>query len=152
MDFSQAELRILAAFTAISAAFSFLVGGIDTPIKYFLILTALDYVTGLTAAWRTCTLSSAKAFDGIKRKLIILSVVALANLIDGAAGLGHVLRGAALLTYAVMEGLSILENIDRAGWGEHIPAFLRARLLQLKAEKVNLAGVSGDAGYGKDCN
>ena len=85
----------MAVLATISTAFSFLVGGIDTPIKYFLILTAADYVTGLIAAWRTCTLSSAKAFDGIKRKFIILAVVVLANLIDGAAGLGHILRGAA---------------------------------------------------------
>ncbi|MDU4960950.1 MAG: phage holin family protein [Sporomusaceae bacterium] len=135
MDYSQAELRILAVLAAISTAFSFLVGGIDTPIKYFLILTAADYASGMLAGWRTCTLSSSKAFDGIKRKFIILAVVVLANLIDGAAGLGHVLRGTALLTYAVMEGLSILENIDRAGWGEHIPVFLHDRLVRLREER-----------------
>ena len=135
MEYSQAQLRILAALSAVSAAFSFLVGGIDAPIKYFLILTALDYVTGMIAAWRTCTLSSTKAFDGIRRKIIIFAIVVLANLIDGAAGLGHILRGTALLTYAIMEGMSIVENIDRAGWGEHVPAFLRAKLIQMREEK-----------------
>lgn len=135
IEYTQTELRILALCSAIGAVFSFLVGGIDAPIKYFLILTAADYITGMIAAWKTCTLSSSRAFDGIKRKIIILAILALANMIDVAGSLGHMLRGWTLFVYAVMEGLSIMENLDRIGWGKYIPQFFRDKLIQIRDEK-----------------
>ena len=135
MEYTQTELRVMAVLSAIGAAFSWAVGGIDTPLQYFLVLMAADYISGMFAAWKTEVLSSSKAFDGIKRKVIILAIVALANTIDVAGGLGHALRGAVLLTYAVMEGMSIIENFDRAGWGGYIPAFLRSKLIQIRDEK-----------------
>lgn len=135
MDFTQAELRVLALLSAVGTAFSWLVGGIDTPLMYFLVLTAFDYISGMVAAWQTGMLSSGKAYIGIKRKVIILAVIVGANVIDGAASLNHVLRGAVLVTYAIMEGMSIVENIDRAGWGEYIPQILRSKLIQLREEK-----------------
>lgn len=135
IEYTQTELRILALFSALGAAFSWAVGGIDAPIQYFLFLTAADYATGMIAAWRTSTLSSNKAFEGIKRKVIILAVLTLANAVDVAASLNHVLRGTVLFTYAVMEGLSIFENLDRIGWGKYIPEFLRSKLIQIQDEK-----------------
>jgi len=135
LEYTQTELRVMTVFSALGAVFSWLVGGIDTPIQYFLLLMAADYITGMIAAWKNGALSSSKAFDGIKRKVIILAVVVLANTIDCVGSLGHALRGAVLVTYAVMEGMSIIENIDRAGWGEHIPQFLRDKLIQIRDEK-----------------
>lgn len=135
MEYTQTELRFMAVFSCIGAAFSWLVGGIDAPLQYLLALMVADYVTGMIAAWKTGMLSSGRAFDGIKRKVIVLAVVVLANTIDVAGGLGHALRGAVLLTYAIMEGMSIIENIDRAGWGEYIPQFLRDKLVQIRTEK-----------------
>jgi toxin secretion/phage lysis holin len=120
---------------------SFLIGGIDAPIQYFLVLTVLDYVTGMAAAWKTGMLSSTRAYDGIKKKGIILAVVCFANLLDGAMGMGHVLRGTAILAYAVMEGISIIENSDRCGWGQYIPEFIKEKLVQIRDEKgVKISG------------
>jgi toxin secretion/phage lysis holin len=135
LEYTQTELRILAVCSALGGAFSFLVGGVDAPIKYFLVLTAADYITGMIAAWKTGTLSSSKAFDGIKRKFIILAVVCFANVLDGSMGAGQVLRGWALFVYTIMEGISIAENFDRCGWGKYIPQFLRDKLIQIRDEK-----------------
>ncbi|WP_245867461.1 holin family protein [Sporomusa silvacetica] len=135
MEYTQTELRVMALFSSIGAVFSWLVGGIDAPLQYFLLLMTADYLTGMVAAWKTGALSSSKAFDGIKRKVIILAVVVLANTIDQAGSLGHALRGAVLVTYAIMEGMSIIENIDRMGYREYIPQFLRNKLAQIRSEK-----------------
>lgn len=48
----------------------------------------------------------------------------------------HVLRQMAICAYALNEAGSIIENIDRSGWGEHIPAFIRNALARLQ-EKAN---------------
>lgn len=135
IEYTQTELRVIALASAAGTAFSWMVGGIDTPLQYFLVLMVFDYISGMVAAWRTGKLSSTRAFTGIARKVIILGVLVLANVIDGAASLDHVLRGMVLLTYSIMEGMSIIENIDRAGWGKYIPAFLRSKLEKLQEEK-----------------
>ena len=72
---------------------------------------------------------------GIPRKVAIILVVALANMLDLGMGLYHLLRGMVICGYAGMEGLSLLENVDRAGYGGYIPAFLRDKLIQLREEK-----------------
>ncbi|WP_037591586.1 phage holin family protein [Sporomusa ovata] len=135
LEYTQTELRVMALFSTLGAVFSWLVGGIDAPLQYFLLLMTADYLTGMVAAWKTGMLSSSKAFDGIKRKVIILAVVALANTIDCAGSMGHVLRGMVLVTYSVMEGMSIIENVDRMGYSEYIPQFLRDKLVQIRNEK-----------------
>ena len=48
----------MALFSAIGAAFSFLVGGVDKLITALLVFVVLDYVTGLIATWKTATSSS----------------------------------------------------------------------------------------------
>lgn len=135
LEFTQTEIRVMTVISTAGTVFSWLIGGIDTPLQYFLVLMAADYITGMIAAYKTGMLSSSKAFDGIRRKIIILAVVVLANVIDNAGGLGHALRGGLLLTYAIMEGMSITENLDRAGWGGFIPEFLRSKLAQIRNEK-----------------
>lgn len=47
MDYTQIELRIMALFSGIGAAFSFLVGGVDKLVTALLIFVALDYLKGL---------------------------------------------------------------------------------------------------------
>ena len=70
IEYTQIELRIMALFSALGAAFSFLVGGVDKLITALLVFVVLDYVTGLIAAWKTAALDSKKGFDGIKRKVV----------------------------------------------------------------------------------
>jgi toxin secretion/phage lysis holin len=115
------------------------VGGFDKALNMLATLIALDYLTGLTAAVKTKTQSSKVGFKGLIKKLVIFAFVAFANTLDGAMQLNHLLRSMVIFGYAANEGLSILENIERMGYGNHIPEFLRTKINQLKKDK----GVDG---------
>ena len=138
IEYTQIELRIMALFSAIGAAFSFLVGGVDKLITALLIFVVIDYVTGLIAAWKTATLDSKKGFEGIKRKVVMLLIVIMAHWIDvGIFGISTC-RSMVIFAYLGNEGLSIIENLDRMGYGEYIPACIREKLAQLRSEKKSL--------------
>ena len=107
-------------------------------ITALLIFVALDYLTGLIAAWKTATLDSKKGFDGIKRKVVMLLVVIMAHWIDVSIFGISTCRSMVIFAYLGNEGLSIVENLDRMGYGEYIPAFIREKLVQLRSEKESL--------------
>ena len=116
----------------------------------FYALTALmiaDYITGIIAACRTGKWDSSTGFIGLAKKGVILAVIALCNTVDTAMGT-HALRQMAICAYALNEAGSIVENIDRAGWGKHIPAFIRNSLARLK-ERADEPG-TGNTGTAKD--
>ena len=131
---TQTELSIVAICSTAGAFLSFLVGGFDSCLQALVVLVVADYLTGMIAAWKTGTLCSGKGYKGLLRKAVIALVVAFAHMLDTAMGV-HTLRAMAICGYAGMEGLSILENIDRAGYGEYIPEYIRTKLAQLREEK-----------------
>ena len=138
IEYTQIELRIMAIGSAIGAGFSFLVGGVDKLITALLIFVIIDYLTGMIAAWKTATLDSKKGFEGIKRKVAMLVIVIMAHWIDvGILGISTC-RAMVIFAYLGNEGLSIIENLDRMGYGEYIPAFIREKLVQLRNEKESL--------------
>lgn len=49
-----------------------------------------------------------------------------------------IFRGMVISAFAIIEAMSLVENIDRMGYGEFIPEFLRVRLKQLADEKVGV--------------
>ncbi len=132
-DLEQVLLTI-GAF--IGMVVSVVLGGIDKMIWALITLCIIDYITGTVAALKTGKWGSKEGFIGLLRKTVIFSVVALANIIDIAIDV-HVLRQMAICAYALNEAGSIVENIDRTGYGKYIPAILRNALAQLneKAEK-----------------
>ena len=138
IEYTQMELRIMALFSAIGAAFSFLVGGVDKFVSALLVFVALDYVTGIFAAWKTRTLDSRKGFEGIRRKIVMLMIVIMAHWMDACLFGISTFRSMVIFAYLGNEGLSILENLDRMGYGEYIPSFIRDKLAQLRAEKAAL--------------
>lgn len=109
---------------------TFLWGGMDLWMVGLLVFVVLDYITGVIAAYISKTLSSRVGFVGILKKLLFLCVVTVAHIIDKSAGLGGVLRNAAVGFLVANEGLSILENCGRCGLP--IPKKLLDALEQLK--------------------
>ena len=138
IEYTQIELRIMAVFSAVGAAFSFLVGGVDKLLTALLIFVVLDYVTGLIAAWKTASLDSKKGFEGIKRKVVMFLIVIMAHWIDAGVFGVSTCRSMVIFAYLGNEGLSIIENLDRMGYGEFIPAVIREKLVQLREEKASL--------------
>lgn len=135
IEYTQTELRIMAIFSAVGAAFSFLIGGVDKLIMGLLVFVVLDYFTGLIAAWKTATLDSKKGFEGIKRKIVMLVIVIMAHWIDVSIFGVSTCRSMVIFAYLGNEGLSIIENLDRMGYSEFIPVFIREKLVQLRKEK-----------------
>ena len=96
-------------------------------------MAVADYVTGLIAAGISGSLDSRVGWKGILKKLLIFVAVAVAATVDMATGLeGHPLRAGACLFYIGNEGISIVENLGRAG--VPIPARLAALFQRLKDE------------------
>lgn len=127
-----AEQYLMAIGAAIGLFISIAVGGMDKMIYALIALMILDYTTGMIAAFRTGQWDSSTGFVGLAKKAVILVVVALCNTVDTAMDT-HALRQMAICAYALNEAGSIVENIDRAGWGEHIPAFIRNALARLQS-------------------
>lgn len=129
-----AEQYLMAIGAAIGLFISIAVGGMDKMIYALIALMILDYTTGMIAAFKTGQWDSSTGFVGLAKKAVILAVVALCNTVDMAMDT-HALRQMAICAYALNEAGSIVENIDRAGWGEHIPAFVRNALARLQSKR-----------------
>lgn len=140
MEYTQTELRVMALFSAVGAVFSYLVGGVDDLLVALLVFIAIDYFTGVAAAWMTETIESGKGFQGVVRKLLILSVVVMAHWLDMAISAPDTFKTMIIFAYIGNEGISICENIDRLGYGKCIPHFLRIKLVQLREEKRHHPG------------
>jgi toxin secretion/phage lysis holin len=132
--YTVSELKIMAAGSAIGACFSFAVGGVDKQIWALIGFVVADYATGMWAAYKHKNISSRIGSKGIYKKIAIFAGVAVAHWADVAMGT-NTFRSMALFGFASTEVYSLLENIDRLGYGEYIPAFLRDRLVQIKEEK-----------------
>lgn len=109
-------------------------GGMDGLIYALLAFSVIDYVTGIMCAIDKKELSSSVGFKGIARKIIIFSLVGVANILDVYI-LGHVgvLRAAVIFFYLSNEGISILENTSKLGLP--IPEKLQNILQQLNKEE-----------------
>ena len=128
--------KIQVAITAIGGWIGWFLGGVDGMLIALIVLMALDYLSGVMCAIVDKKLSSAVGFKGICKKVLILMLVGVANIIDThVVGSGAVLRGAVICFYLSNEGLSLLENA--AYLGLPIPEKLKEILSQLhnRAEK-----------------
>ncbi|WP_200411369.1 phage holin family protein [Virgibacillus salexigens] len=84
-------------------------------LHLLLLLMALDILTGVFKAWKNGNLWSRKSLFGYARKVLILVVIILANVVDQILGLNGAVTYATVLFYLANEGLSILENLAAVG-------------------------------------
>ena len=86
-------------------------------------------------------------FRGICKKVLIMMLVGVANIMDvHVIGTGSALRGAVICFYLSNEGLSLLENAGHIGLP--IPEKLKAILAQLH-DKLPAADNTTDHGDGE---
>ncbi len=89
---------------------------LDRLMIALIVFMALDYITGLMCAVIDKKLSSAVGFKGICKKVLILMLVGVANVVDiHIVGTGSALRSAVICFYLSNEGLSLLENAAHIG-------------------------------------
>ena len=109
--------------------FAYLVGGWDVLLWTLLCFIVLDYLTGLCKAWKTKTLSSAIGFEGLIKKVMILTLVVMANFLQRLISEVVPLREIVILFFISNEGISLLEN---AAMFIKVPDQLRDALLQIR--------------------
>lgn len=125
-----AEQYLMSIGAVIGLTFSICVGGMDKMIYALIALCIVDYITGMFTALKTGVWDSSAGFKGILKKFIIFAVVALCNIVDTAMNI-QILRQMAICAYALNEAGSIIENVDKAGYGQYIPVIIRNALARL---------------------
>lgn len=122
--------KVQMVATLIGGWLGYFLGGLDGLLIALIIFMVLDYITGLMCAVIDKKLSSAVGFRGICKKVLILMLVGLANVIDmHVVGTGSALRGAVIAFYLSNEGLSLLENAAHIGLP--VPEKMKEVLAQL---------------------
>ena len=122
------NIKYIAALAGAAAGYIF--GDMDGFFIALIIFMVIDYVTGVINAILTKTLSSEIGALGIFKKVAILLLVAVGNIMDVyVLKCGAAVRTSVIFFYLCNEGLSILENI--ALIGVPIPEKLRDVLLKL---------------------
>ena len=105
-------------------------GGWDAMLWALVTCMILDYISGVIKAVYNKELSSEIGFNGLLRKVVILIVVALANVVQTFVGENIPIREIVIVFYIVNEGISILENV--AVVYPKTPEKLKEILLQLR--------------------
>ena len=110
------EKVIETIIAGLGAILGFVFGGMDGMFFALLAVIIIDYITGCLVAIVQKKLSSEVGFKGISKKIIILSLVGVAHILDSQIIRGgSALRTATIFFYITNEGISILENAGRLG-------------------------------------
>ena len=133
--------KIQIAITALGGWLGYFLGGLDGLMIALIVLMTLDYASGVMCAVIDKKLSSAIGFKGICKKVFVLMLVGVANVVDvHVVGTGSALRGAVICFYLANEGLSLLENAAYVGLP--VPEKLKDILAQLH-DKDRTTGQGG---------
>lgn len=132
---THVEQGFLTLGGSIGAVVSFLYGGdAKQVLTWLLIFILVDYASGTIAAIKLHSWSSKYGCWGIAKKCLILGLVAMCHGIDtlNPASEAISLRDICAFAFSANEFGSILENIDRCGWGDMIPAPVRKAFASMR--------------------
>lgn len=118
-------------YTTLVAILGYLFGKIDGLMYALLTVIIIDYITGVIYAVVSKELCSTTGFKGILKKVSILIIVAVSQVIDlNILSNSGILRSSVIAFYIVNESISILENTSKIGIP--LPKNLKSILSQLK--------------------
>ncbi len=98
-------------------------------LKTLVYLVIADYILGVTAAGINSEVNSRVGFKGIFKKVMLFVPVGVAYSLDQVLE-SEILRNMAIWFYIGNEGISIIENLSKAG--VPFPNFVKELLVQLK--------------------
>lgn len=128
------EIKIGVLFSFIWLGFCTIVGGFDDQIVALVVLVTLDIVSGIIGALKTQTFLSSIATKGLWKKAVMFLIIGLGVLLDTAMHT-QTIRTLFIGAFAIIEVMSIVENVDKMGYGNYIPEYLRNCLAQIAKEK-----------------
>lgn len=99
------------------------------PLVWWLaIFVVIDFVTGWVAASKSGDFDSHILRDGVPRKVLIIAVCGLLHgldvLFEPVIGVS-IFQSMVICMYGLSEFASIIENLEKAGYGKSIPPILR---------------------------
>lgn len=121
------SIKVVA--TAVISWVGWLVGGYDTMMVALLLFMVIDYISGVMCAITNKDLSSEVGFKGIFKKIMIILLVGITNLLGNAISIDG-LRYIVISFYLANEGISIIENASILGLP--VPQKVKDILEQLK--------------------
>jgi toxin secretion/phage lysis holin len=117
-----------------TSGLAYLIGGVDQLAISLGIFMVIDYVTGVMSAGKAGSVTSNRAYTGLKKKAGMIAFVVICNQLDLISGNdAGFLRNAMIMALIGTEGISIAENCGRLGL--NVPPFLKNALEQLKDKK-----------------
>ena len=114
----------------------YLFGGVKF-LHLLLLLMLLDIITGIFKAAKNGNLWSRKSLFGYARKMLVLVVIIMANIIDQILGMGGAITYAAVIFYIANEALSITENM--AELGVLVPEWLAQKLKVIESSNQSFS-------------
>lgn len=131
---------ILTIIGAVGVYLSLFFGGFDTTFIILCAFIGIDYISGLIVAGifkksdktESGGLSSKAGWKGIFKKIMTLTIVGVANLLDVQMGT-TILRDGVCISFIANEGISIIENVG--SMGVPIPKFLKDSIALLNSDK-----------------
>lgn len=110
--------------------FAAIFGQWDSILWALLVIMVLDCLTGVIKAIYTKTMSSEIGFKGLLKKITILIIVALSNVLQQITGDNVAIREIVIMFYVANEGISVLENV--AVIYPQMPKAIKDILLQIR--------------------
>jgi toxin secretion/phage lysis holin len=124
-------IRVFAA--VVGGFLSQFLGGFDGMVMALIWFAVIDYITGIIAAIIEKKLDSSIGWKGILKKAVMFMIVGICHIVDAdVLGGGSALRTMAIIFYISNEGISVVENVSRAGLP--VPNKLKEVLAQLKED------------------
>lgn len=129
------------ALTAIGAAggavWAAALQTVEPVVWWYGIFVAADLITGIWAGIKTVGFKSTLLAFGMMKKAIAFGIIILAHGLDVSFSVFlrdlPLFQGITLLAYTAGEFGSIVENIERAGYGDALPPMLRRLFTSLEA-------------------
>lgn len=143
--------RVLLAVGGILGALcSFLFGPVDDAIEWLFVFIVVDYLSGTYAAMKTGQWNSRTGFIGITKKIIILSLVALCHGLDTTSIIPFVsIRDVAVFAFCLNDFGSVLENLEKLGYGALIPSPVRKMLKAMEDRSEAMVDGVADGSQGE---
>ena len=110
--------------------FAAIFGQWDSILWALLVIMVLDCLTGAIKAIYTKTMSSEIGFKGLLKKITVLIIVALSNVLQQITGDNVAIREIVIMFYVANEGISVLENV--AVIYPQMPKAIKDILLQIR--------------------
>lgn len=136
----QVSRYLMAIGAGMGAVVSFLFGDLSDSVVWLFVFIAVDYASGTVAAMKTGTWNSRTGMVGITKKIVVVSLVALCHGLDQASVIPFIsLRDVSVFAFVLNDFGSVLENLERMGYGSVIPAPLRKALAAMEKKSEEMA-------------